>query len=69
MNVTGVAVMALLGEYLCIKRELREIPITRYRSSKFLYYSAMVSFYLVGVCILTLVGCFSAILMIFPWDL
>ncbi|KAF1865818.1 hypothetical protein Lal_00021819 [Lupinus albus] len=30
---TGIAVMALLGEYLCIKRELREIPITRYRSS------------------------------------
>ncbi|KAK7255333.1 hypothetical protein RIF29_28740 [Crotalaria pallida] len=37
---TGIAVMALLGEYLCIKRELREIPIpTRYRSSKnFLLY-------------------------------
>lgn len=33
VNVTGLAVMALLGEYLCIKRELREIPITRYRSS------------------------------------
>ncbi|KAG4199107.1 hypothetical protein ERO13_A05G129132v2 [Gossypium hirsutum] len=31
VNGTGVAVMALLGEYLCIKRELREIP-TRYRS-------------------------------------
>lgn len=34
VNGTGVAVMALLGEYLCIRRELREIPITRYRSSK-----------------------------------
>nr|GMD37282.1 protein SYS1 homolog [Ipomoea batatas] len=34
VNVTGFAVMALLGEYLCIKRELREIPISRYRSSK-----------------------------------
>ncbi|KAK8608469.1 hypothetical protein V6N13_023892 [Hibiscus sabdariffa] len=33
VNVTGVAVMALLGEYLCIRRELREIPITRYRSN------------------------------------
>jgi glucose dehydrogenase len=33
VNGTGFAVMALLGEYLCIKRELREIP-TRYRSSK-----------------------------------
>lgn len=33
VNGTGVAVMALLGEYLCIRRELREIPI-RYRSSK-----------------------------------
>nr|GMD38760.1 protein SYS1 homolog [Ipomoea batatas] len=32
VNVTGFAVMALLGEYLCIKRELREIPISRYRS-------------------------------------
>ncbi|KAJ8539277.1 hypothetical protein K7X08_013529 [Anisodus acutangulus] len=29
VNVTGLAVMALLGEYLCIKRELREITITR----------------------------------------
>ncbi|KAE9467815.1 hypothetical protein C3L33_00280, partial [Rhododendron williamsianum] len=34
VNGTGVAVMALLGEYLCIRRELREIPISRYRSSK-----------------------------------
>ncbi|KAM1219626.1 uncharacterized protein LOC126634060 isoform X1 [Malus sylvestris] len=34
VNVTGVALMALLGEYLCIRRELREIPITRYRASK-----------------------------------
>ena len=34
LNGTGVAVMALLGEYLCIRRELREIPITRFRSSK-----------------------------------
>ncbi|KAB2008112.1 hypothetical protein ES319_D10G077100v1 [Gossypium barbadense] len=33
VNGTGVAVMALLGEYLCIRRELREIPITRYRSN------------------------------------
>ncbi|XP_052176298.1 uncharacterized protein LOC127790719 [Diospyros lotus] len=33
VNVTGVAVMALLGEYLCIRRELREIPIPRYRSN------------------------------------
>lgn len=66
VNVTGLAVMALLGEYLCIKRELREIPITRYRSSKLLYYFAMVSFCLVGVCMITSVGCFSAILMIFP---
>ncbi|KAJ6942513.1 protein SYS1 [Populus alba x Populus x berolinensis] len=33
VNGTGFAVMALLGEYLCIKRELQEIP-TRYRSSK-----------------------------------
>ncbi|GMH15956.1 hypothetical protein Nepgr_017797 [Nepenthes gracilis] len=33
VNVTGLAMMALLGEYLCIRRELREIPITRFRSS------------------------------------
>ncbi|XP_059286942.1 uncharacterized protein LOC132040319 isoform X4 [Lycium ferocissimum] len=33
VNVTGLAVMALLGEYLCIKRELREIRISRYRST------------------------------------
>ncbi|KAJ6696214.1 SYS1 [Salix koriyanagi] len=32
VNGTGFAVMALLGEYLCIKRELREIPIARSRS-------------------------------------
>ncbi|KAK8551214.1 hypothetical protein V6N12_039867 [Hibiscus sabdariffa] len=32
VNGTGVAVMALLGEYLCIKRERKEIP-TRYRSN------------------------------------
>ncbi|KAF5741693.1 protein SYS1 [Tripterygium wilfordii] len=32
VNGTGVAAMALLGEYLCIRRELREIPITRYQS-------------------------------------
>ncbi|KAK4774136.1 hypothetical protein SAY87_029155 [Trapa incisa] len=37
VNGTGLAIMALLGEYLCIKRELREIPITRYRSSKYLF--------------------------------
>ncbi|KAI3777806.1 hypothetical protein L1987_47609 [Smallanthus sonchifolius] len=33
VNGTGLAIMALLGEYLCIKRELREIPISRLRSS------------------------------------
>ncbi|KAL7602800.1 uncharacterized protein LOC111878124 isoform X1 [Lactuca sativa] len=32
VNGTGLALMALLGEYLCIKRELREIPISRLRS-------------------------------------
>lgn len=34
LNGTGIAVMSLVGEYLCIRRELHEIPITRYRSSK-----------------------------------
>ncbi|KAI3521623.1 hypothetical protein L1887_11094 [Cichorium endivia] len=33
VNGTGLAVMALLGEYLCIQRELKEIPISRLRSS------------------------------------
>lgn len=34
VNITGLSLMALLGEYLCMRRELREIPISRYRSSK-----------------------------------
>ncbi|KAJ0971280.1 hypothetical protein J5N97_019239 [Dioscorea zingiberensis] len=33
INVTGVALMSLLGEWLCIRREMREIPITRLRSN------------------------------------
>ncbi|XP_011002695.1 PREDICTED: protein SYS1 homolog [Populus euphratica] len=33
VNGTGFAVMARLGKYLCSKRELREIPISRYRSN------------------------------------
>ncbi|WJX42850.1 hypothetical protein P8452_30033 [Trifolium repens] len=33
VNGTGIALMALLGEYLCIRRELQEIPIPRYRSN------------------------------------
>ncbi|KAF6172885.1 hypothetical protein GIB67_035439 [Kingdonia uniflora] len=36
VNGTGLAVMALLGEWLCIRRELREIPISRYRSMIFI---------------------------------
>ncbi|KNA11707.1 hypothetical protein SOVF_132600 [Spinacia oleracea] len=28
VNIAGLAIMALLGEYLCIKRELQDIPIT-----------------------------------------
>jgi protein SYS1 len=34
VNITGLAIMALLGEYLCIWRELKEIPISRLRASK-----------------------------------
>ncbi|CAH2080428.1 unnamed protein product [Thlaspi arvense] len=34
VNGIGLAIMSLLGEYLCVKRELREIPISRYRPSK-----------------------------------
>lgn len=37
VNITAFAVMALLGEYLCMRRELHEIPISRYRSSKTLH--------------------------------
>ncbi|CAD6231067.1 unnamed protein product [Miscanthus lutarioriparius] len=32
VNITGLAIMALLGEYLCIRRELKEIPISRLRA-------------------------------------
>lgn len=34
VNGTGLAVMALLAEYLCIKREQQEIPMDRFHSSK-----------------------------------
>lgn len=34
VNGSGIAVMALLGERLCMKRELQEISLTRFRSSK-----------------------------------
>uniref|UniRef100_A0A1D1YDQ4 Protein SYS1 n=1 Tax=Anthurium amnicola TaxID=1678845 RepID=A0A1D1YDQ4_9ARAE len=33
VNGTGLALMALLGEWLCIRWELRDIPITRLRSN------------------------------------
>ncbi|KAF3536681.1 hypothetical protein F2Q69_00021233 [Brassica cretica] len=33
VNGTGLAVMALLAEYLCIKREQREIPMDRFHST------------------------------------
>lgn len=33
VNVTGLALMSLLGEWLCIRREMREIPITRLRAN------------------------------------
>ncbi|XP_041994299.1 protein SYS1 homolog isoform X2 [Salvia splendens] len=33
VNITGLAVMVLLGEHLCKKRELRDIPVGRYRSN------------------------------------
>lgn len=33
VNITCLALMSLLGEWLCIRRELREIPITRLRSN------------------------------------
>jgi hypothetical protein len=53
VNGTGIAVMALLGEYLCIRRELREIPITttRHRSSKnFLLYVLIKINFLPPIC-------------------
>ncbi|ONK59410.1 uncharacterized protein A4U43_C08F6140 [Asparagus officinalis] len=44
VNFTCLALMALLGERLCIKRELREIPITRLRPSKhFQFYLSQLS--------------------------
>ncbi|KAL9304479.1 hypothetical protein ACSQ67_021742 [Phaseolus vulgaris] len=33
VNGSGIAVMALLGERLCMKRELQEISLTRFRSN------------------------------------
>lgn len=33
VNLTGLVLMALLSEWLCIRREMREIPITRLRSN------------------------------------
>ncbi|KAL3840907.1 hypothetical protein ACJIZ3_025498 [Penstemon smallii] len=47
VNLTCLAVMSLLGEYLCMKRELREIPISRYRSSMlfFFFFCRILSFY------------------------
>ncbi|PWA62262.1 integral membrane protein SYS1-related protein [Artemisia annua] len=33
VNGTGLAITALLGEYLCIQREMRDIPISRLRPS------------------------------------
>lgn len=39
VNGTGLAVMALLAEYLCIKREQREIPMDRFHSSKMIILS------------------------------
>ncbi|KAH7652045.1 Integral membrane protein SYS1-related protein [Dioscorea alata] len=34
VNGTGLALMSLLGQWLCIRREMREIPMSRLRSSK-----------------------------------
>lgn len=53
VNVTGLALMSLLGEWLCIRRELQEIPITRLRSSKqsFAYcYWSFVFLFFYGKC-------------------
>ncbi|VAH61440.1 hypothetical protein VPH35_044582 [Triticum aestivum] len=33
VNIVGLAIMSLLGEYLCIRRELKDIPV-RLRASK-----------------------------------
>lgn len=37
VNGTGLALMSLLGEWLCIRREMREIPMSRLRSSKWYF--------------------------------
>ncbi|PNT72311.1 hypothetical protein BRADI_2g42471v3, partial [Brachypodium distachyon] len=33
VNIVSLAIMSLLGEYLCIRRELRDIPVSRIRAS------------------------------------
>ncbi|KAK8942141.1 hypothetical protein KSP40_PGU003820 [Platanthera guangdongensis] len=39
VNLTSLALMTFLSERLCIRRELREIPIPRHRSSKLYCYN------------------------------
>lgn len=48
VNLSSLALMSLLGEWLCIRRELREIPITRLRASKLIF-----CFLLFGSCFFT----------------
>jgi hypothetical protein len=44
VNIVGLAIMALLGEYLCIRRELQDIPV-RVRASKQLCRNEFVCFH------------------------
>jgi hypothetical protein len=44
VNIVGLAIMSLLGEYLCIRRELQDIPV-RIRASKQLYPNEFVLFH------------------------
>ncbi|KAK4410569.1 protein SYS1 [Sesamum angolense] len=44
--ITSLAVTALLGEYLCMRRELREIPIGRYRSISVFFFLGIHGFLL-----------------------
>ena len=72
VNIAGLAIMALLGEYLCIRRELKEIPISRLRASKQFNPTncLFISFvYFLSTCGLysNLLACLFSLLLIFVW--
>lgn len=67
VNITSLAIMALLSEYLCMRRELREIPISRYRSSEpfsilTCYYFMMINIQIKTSSIVTITCSFMQVL-------